>query len=70
MGGAEGVGVQWVRRRKYLQKKLALGKCSSSAICVICMSLWRSMTLAAVITARSIHSLAVMPLVWRTTEPS
>ena len=61
------IGVMPVRRRKYFEKNEGLAKCISSAICAAGLSVWRSSILMRVMRARSIQSLAVVPLVWRTT---
>ena len=63
------MGVMPVRRRKYFAKKEGLAKCISSAICAAGLSVWRSSIFMRVIRARSIQSLAVVPLVWRITVP-
>lgn len=62
-------GVISVMRLKNLQKKLGLGKFSSSAICAIGVLPYFSIIFALVISARSIHSLAVIPLVSFITTP-
>lgn len=62
-------GVMSVMRLKNLQKKLGLGKFSSSAICAIGVLPYLSIIFALVISARSIHSFAVIPLVSLITTP-
>ena len=59
-----------VRRRKYLEKNEGLAKCISSEICAADLSVWRSSILMRVMRARSIQSLAVVPLVCRMTVVS
>ena len=56
-----------VRRRKYFEKNEGFAKCISLAICATGLSVWRSSILIRVMRARSIQSLAVVPLVWRIT---
>ena len=60
-------GVMPVRRRKYFEKNEGLAKCISSAICAAGLSVWRSSIFIRVMRARSIQSLAVVPLVCRMT---
>ena len=60
-------GVMPTRRLQYLQKNEGLGKQRSSAILATGLSVCSSSTLARMISARSIHSLALTPLVWLTT---
>ena len=55
-------GVIPVSRWKYFEKNEGLGKCISSEICATLFPVWCSSTLMRVMSARSIHSLAVTPL--------
>ena len=62
-------GVMEVSRLKYLQKKEGLGKFISSDIWLMVFWVCRKSTFMRVTMARSIHSLAVMPLAWRMMVP-
>lgn len=53
------------KRLKYLQKKEGLGKCKSSAMSAMDFSVCINSIFIRVISARSIHSFAVTPLVLR-----